>query len=71
MKVKDYLTEVTISQVNKMAKRYGATFHKGDGYFYFNHPTKVLAPNSGVYVFKVNQLTLKQWENELKDMLKK
>lgn len=70
MKFTRYLTErVTIKQVKNMAKKYGLNFHKGNGYFYFMHPTKSI--EGSIYVYTLNQLTLDEWEQEAKDILEK
>jgi len=57
---------ISIREVKKMARKYGADFFKGHGYFYFTAPSGLVFREEGVYVFDVNELTLEQWEEELK-----
>jgi hypothetical protein len=57
---------ISIREVKKMARKYGADFFKGRGYFYFTAPSGLVFREEGVYVFDVNELTLEQWEEELK-----
>lgn len=63
---------ITLTQINKeIAKRgYDATLVKGDGYFYFIGPAVDNITSTSVYVYKVNQLPLEQWIDELLSLIK-
>jgi phage terminase large subunit len=72
-----FITEnITIRDVNKVAKKYNVKLNKGKGYFYFtgtNDETKMLlakAYTTSVYVYSVYELSLSQWEDEIKNILK-
>jgi hypothetical protein len=43
---------------------------KGKGYYYWVGGRATRFKTSGVYVFRLNQLTLKQWVDDLKDKIK-
>lgn len=60
---------LTINAVNKaIADRGGKEkLVRGIGYYYFVNVGKHGVPSSGVYVQKLNQLTLDQWLQELKE----
>ena len=62
------MKRLTIKRVNKELEKYDAELVKGNGYFWFF--TKDNLKESGVYVNRLNALTLGGWINELKDKRK-
>ena len=58
---------LTLKKVNKAIKDkgYDAELVKGDGYFYFSGEDVSLCFEQGVYVYRLNQLTLEHWNNGL------
>lgn len=58
---------LTLKAVNKAIAAAGGKEQlvKGAGYFYFVNVGKHNAPSSGVYVYRLNQLTLQRWLHEL------
>lgn len=54
---------LTLRHVNKFLREHGVpdVLHAGKGYFYFNGPNADKWPQQGVYVYRINQLTLQQW----------
>lgn len=55
---------ITIKQINNAIKHLGdITLHKGESYFYFVG-NDVKHDFEGVYVDKINQLSLSQWIKE-------
>jgi hypothetical protein len=71
-----FITEnITLRDVNKVAKKYNVKVNKGKGYFYFtgtNDETKMIlakAYTTSVDVYSVDELSLPQWEAEIKSIL--
>ena len=54
---------ITLKQINKaLHKRgYDSSLHRGKGYFYFEGNEADLFEEQGVYVHKLNELTLDKW----------
>lgn len=55
---------LTLKQVNEELKKYDAELVRGDGYFYFVGDTADYFTEQGVYVNKLNDLTMDQWVKE-------
>lgn len=62
----DVETAVTLSQINKAlkAKGYDGVLYKGKGYFYFAEGEASNWHSPSVYVYTLNELSLKQWIEE-------
>jgi len=68
---------ITLKKLNKEIKAVSPylSLAKGDGYYYFYSDDKELGlflsglPTTGVYVYKLNQLTLDEWVKEASYLL--
>ena len=75
-KFKEYITELTLSDVNKVAKKYKMKLNKGRGYYYFtgtdsntnNNLNKLYT--TSVDVYKVDDISLDSWEKEMMKLVK-
>jgi hypothetical protein len=63
------MSRLTLRTINaEIARRGGKeTLVRGEGYFYFVNVGWRQEPSSGVYVYRLNELTLDQWLGELGD----
>ena len=62
---------VTLKKINKALKerRYDSTLHKGEGYFYFEGNEADCFKEQGVYVHKLNELSLEEWVAEFEQKM--
>lgn len=63
------MSRVTMAKVREMAAHFGCGFEEGSGYFYFVPPVGKCFKDSMVCVCQLNQLSLDQWEAELRGRL--
>lgn len=72
-KISQNLFPGNVNHVNNYFKQHGLGQYKivrGKGYFYFDGPGTETWHSSSVYVYNINQLSLEQWLNALRDMIK-
>jgi len=75
-KFKEYITEITLSDVNKVAKKYEMKLNRGKGYYYFTgtNPSANIRLNklytTSVDVYKVGDISLDSWEKEMMELVK-
>lgn len=73
---KEYINELTLSDVNKVAKKYKMKLNKGKGYYYFtgiDSDTKLKLNKlytTSVDVYKVGDISLDSWEKEMMKLVK-
>ena len=62
---------VSLQAVNRRIKKYGYKLVTGEGYWYFSPlQADIMEFNdSSVFVFRLSQLTVDQWERELLDKI--
>lgn len=62
------MTRLTLASVNKALSALGAkeVLVKGDGYYYFWEGEADRWPQTAVYVYRLNRLSLEQWIGEWK-----
>lgn len=60
---------LTLNRINKLLPD-GVELVKGDGYFYFVGDCFEVDQSTSVYVFKLNDLSEKDWLNEFNSLLK-
>lgn len=63
---------ITLKKVNEALKQLGesAELVRGEGYFYFEGEDTLLMQQTGVYVYRLNELTLDQWISEYNKLKK-
>ena len=60
------MTRLTLAADNARLAEHGVELVKGDGYFWFDGARDV----PSVYVYRLNELTLKQWVEHVEEALK-
>ncbi|MBL19166.1 MAG: hypothetical protein CMC82_04985 [Flavobacteriaceae bacterium] len=62
---------LTLKKVNEMIQQIesGWELVKGNGYFYWTHPTDSPLDNGSVHVYKLSDYTLEQWVAEFIDFI--
>ena len=61
---------LTIKYLNdKIAKPLGVELVKGEGYFYLCGELMGYASTSGIYVYKVNDLSFEQWKDSIEEIV--